>query len=152
MKYLSCIVFIIIMLSAALPAALFPPGDWYASLNKPSWNPPSYLFGPIWTSLYVLIGIAGWRVWLARKQEWADQAIVIWIAQWLLNAAWSLLFFGMKSPAIATLECAVLLGLIVAFILKTKQQDRIAMILFVPYALWVSFATFLTGTLWFLNA
>jgi len=150
-KYAACLLFVLIMFTAALPAAFFPPGDWYLSLNKPGWNPPSYLFGPVWSSLYILIGIAGWRVWLARNQAWSKQALVLWGLQWVLNAAWSLLFFGVKSPAVALLEIIVLWGTILAFMVVTRKHDRLATGIFVPYLLWVSFATVLNATIWYLN-
>lgn len=150
-KYVACLLFVLLMFTAAFPAAFFPPGEWYLSLNKPSWNPPSYLFGPVWSSLYVLIGIAGWRVWSARKQAWAQPVMMLWWLQWVLNATWSLLFFGMKSPAIALLEILILWTSIVAFMVGTRKNDPWAAGLFAPYLLWVSFATVLNATIWYLN-
>jgi len=150
-KFAACLLFVLIMFTAAFPAAFFPPGEWYASLNKPDWNPPSYLFGPVWSSLYVLIGIAGWRVWRVRGEGWARPVLILWVLQWILNATWSLLFFGLKSPAIALLEILLLWVTILAFLLKTRKHDQWATALFAPYLLWVSFATVLNATIWYLN-
>jgi translocator protein len=142
---------IALMFTAAIPAAFFPPGQWYGDIIKPSWNPPSYLFGPVWSTLYVLIAISLWRVLPMRKEAWAVQAIGLWAAQWCLNMAWSVIFFGLQRPGLALIEIIVLLSVILAYIIKTYRHQRAAAYLFVPYFLWVSFATVLNGTIWYLN-
>jgi translocator protein len=150
-RWLSLFVFIAIMFLAAMPAFFFPPGQWYTDIHKPSWNPPAFLFGPVWSTLYVLIAISIWRVWPSRNQAWAVKPIWLWSAQWLLNMAWSFIFFGMQLPGLALLEILLLWACIFAYILTTYRHERFAAYLFVPYLLWVSFATVLNGTIWFLN-
>jgi translocator protein len=147
----SLLVFVLIMFLAALPAYFFPPGQWYNEIHKPSWNPPAFLFGPVWSTLFVLIAISAWRIWPSRNQPWAVKAIWWWAAQWFLNMAWSVIFFGMQLPGAALLEIIVLLSCITAYMLSVYRHDRFAAYLFVPYFLWVSFASILNATIWYLN-
>jgi translocator protein len=123
---------------------------WYVTLNKPSWNPPNWLFGPFWTLLYVLMGIAFGLVWHSSNED-KDKAMFLFYIQFGLNMLWSLLFFYFQSPGIALVEIVLML----AFILLTtnafkKIEPRAAYLLF-PYIAWVSFATFLNFTIWKLN-
>ena len=156
MKIVVLLVFLGAVFAAGAMGAAFPPGLWHAALTKPSWNPPGWLFGPVWTVLYVCIAIAGARVWQAAHEDptrakarrWA---LALWTVQLVLNAAWSFLFFGLKAPGVALVEICVLLATIVAFMVPARRLDRLAFRLFVPYAAWVSFATFLNFTLWRLN-
>jgi tryptophan-rich sensory protein len=137
---------------APLFGTMAGPGEWYESLNKPSWNPPGWLFGPVWTVLYLLMAVAAWRVW--RRGGWAEQgpALRWYLLQLLLNAAWTPVFFGLKNPG---LGLVVILLLWLAIFLTQRQfakVDRIAAVLLVPYGFWVSFATVLNATLWRLNS
>jgi tryptophan-rich sensory protein len=145
----SLVVFIAIVAAAAITGGQFMPGEWYAQLAKPSWTPPSWLFGPVWTVLYVAIAVAGWLVWRADKR--AALPLALWVAQIVLNASWSWLFFGLHRPGTALVEILVLLALIAAFAIAAWPVSRTASILFVPYALWVSFATALNFAIWRLN-
>lgn len=145
----SLVVFIAIVAAAAITGGQFMPGEWYAQLAKPSWTPPGWLFGPVWTVLYVMIALAGWLVWRDGKR--AAIPLALWGAQMVLNAAWSWLFFGLHRPGTALVEILVLLALIAAFALAAWPVSRTASILFVPYALWVSFATALNFAIWRLN-
>lgn len=125
----------------------FPPGAWYETLTKPSFNPPNWLFGPVWTTLYVMIGIAGWRCWRRR----ARSALTAWRAQLACNFAWSPLFFGAHRMDIALGVSVLMLASILTFIALNWRNDRVTALLFAPYAVWVSFATVLNGTLLALN-
>jgi tryptophan-rich sensory protein len=124
------------------------PGEWYQSLQKPFFNPPNWLFGPAWTLLYILIGIAGARTWLAAP---SSRAMKIWFVQMGLNFLWSPAFFGLQSPMLGLVVIVPLLIAILAFIRVSWPVDRIAALLFVPYALWVAFATLLNLSIVILN-
>jgi translocator protein len=127
---------------------LFTPGTWYASLVKPSFNPPNWLFGPVWTILYVLIAIAGWRTFLDRP---SSRAMRLWTAQMLLNWLWTPVMFGANLiwPAFGVI--VAMLAAIIGFITATRQTDPLSCWLFVPYLAWVSFASLLNLSLAILN-
>lgn len=126
---------------------------WYASLVKPEWNPPSWLFGPVWTILYTLMGIAAYRIWrLGIKKKAVRSALVLFGFHLAANSLWSIIFFGWQNIPLAFVEILVLLGLIVAVALRFYRLDRLSGYLFLPYLAWVSFATYLTYTIWRLNS
>jgi tryptophan-rich sensory protein len=139
---LSLLVFVALVALAAYVGASFPPGPWYASLTKPTWTPPNWLFGPVWTALYAAIAVAGWRLW-KRTGGRLTPALALWGTQLLLNAAWSFVFFGLRRPGWALLDIALLLACIVGFIWSARKESPVSAALFVPYALWVAFATLL---------
>jgi translocator protein len=122
--------------------------EWYPTLAKPSWNPPNWLFAPAWTLLYVMMAIAAWLVWKAGN---AGAALLLWAAQLALNFAWSLLFFGARSPGLALIEVAVLWLAIAATIFAFSFKSRTATFLMVPYLCWVSFAAALNAAIVMLN-
>jgi len=124
---------------------------WYPLLNKPSWNPPAWVFGPAWTLLYTLMSIAAWRVWQKRDQPAATTALGLFFAQLGLNAFWSVLFFGLQKPSWALLEIVALWLLLAAVQRAFWRIDRIAGILWMPYLAWVTFATTLNAAIWWLN-
>ncbi|KAA3502634.1 tryptophan-rich sensory protein [Rhizobium rhizogenes] len=124
------------------------PGEWYQSLQKPFFNPPNWIFGPVWTTLYVLIGIAGARTWIRKRM---GTRMRLWFTQIVLNFLWSPIFFGMQSPAGALVIIVPMLICILAFVALTYRRDRVSMWLFVPYALWVGFATLLNASIGLLN-
>ncbi len=126
-------------------------GDWYRELNKPWFNPPAWIFGPVWTLLYLLMGIAGWLVWRQGSGWPLQRAMGLFALQWVLNAAWTPLFFGMHRPGLALLDLVALWCAIVGSIAAFLPISRAASLLFAPYVLWVSFATILNATLWWLN-
>jgi tryptophan-rich sensory protein len=135
-----------------LIGALTGPDVWFASLRKPSFNPPGWLFGPVWTALYVLIAIAGWRVWSKRTGTRADaSALRLWWLQLGLNFLWSPVFFAARRIDIALAVIALLLVSIIGFIATAWPRDRVAALLFSPYALWVAFATALNAAFYWLN-
>lgn len=137
--------------SAGLAGARSMPGEWYEALAKPSWNPPNWVFGPVWTALYIMMGTAAWRVW--RRDGFRDAGIplTLFSGHLVLNALWSYLFFGIRRPDVAFYEILALLAAIVTVGVMFWRRDRAAGLLMVPYALWVAFATFLNLTLWRMN-
>lgn len=128
--------------------AVITPGAWYASLDKPWFNPPAWLFGPVWTVLYVLIAIAGWRTW---ERDRSGRRMMLWWAQMALNFLWTPVFFGAQQPGLALIVIVALLAAILAFIAASWRADRVAAWLFVPYAGWVGFAALLNASIFALN-
>lgn len=124
------------------------PGAWYASLQKPVFNPPNWIFGPVWTVIYLMIGVAGWRVW--RREDGADLKR-LWGAQLCLNFLWSPVFFAAQMPGLALGVIAFLMLVILMFIRTAWRRDRVSALLFLPYAAWVGFASVLNGAIFALN-
>ncbi len=124
---------------------------WYQTLNKPSFNPPAWVFAPVWTTLYIFMAIAGWLVWRKVGFGQARQAFVCYFLQLALNLVWSFLFFGAQSPGAAFIEVLVFLIAIIMTATHFSRFDRIATLLFAPYIAWVAFASVLNGTIWYLN-
>ncbi|MGY6587354.1 MAG: TspO/MBR family protein [Wenzhouxiangella sp.] len=141
--------FLLISFSAASTGYFFPPGEWYASLERPFFAPPNWLFGPVWTVLYILIAIAGWLLW--QRQGLWSVAMRWWWAQMLLNALWTPLFFGWNLLGLALVEMA-LLWLAIAMTIRFGYRVRpLAAWLLAPYLAWVSFAWVLNAGFWWLN-
>ena len=133
--------------AAALGAvASVDAASFYAQLSKPSWAPPAWVFGPVWSTLYALMGVAAWLVW--RSPGSNKVALGLFGAQLAANALWSWLFFAWHWGAAAAVEVLVLLALIVATVVAFWRTSRLAALLLVPYLLWVSFASVLTWTVW----
>jgi tryptophan-rich sensory protein len=149
---LACAGWISFSMAAAAAAFLWPVDGWYASIAKPSWNPPNWIFGPVWTTLYILIGVSAWRVWRTGAFGRDRTTLALFLVQWAFNFAWSGCFFGMRSPGLALIEIACLWALIAVLIARFWRHDRAAAMLLVPYLLWVSFATALNAAIWWLNA
>jgi tryptophan-rich sensory protein len=126
-------------------------GTWYQTLAKPPFNPPDWIFAPVWTTLYFMMAIAGWRVWRRDGLRKARSALTLFVLQLGLNMMWSIVFFGLHSIGAALAEILVLLLAILVTTVVFWQRDRIAGMLFVPYAGWVAFATVLNAELWRLN-
>lgn len=143
---------LLLCFAAASPGAVFMPGEWFAALKKPSWNPPGWVFGPVWTALYAMMAAAAWLVW--QRGGWKEQRkpLLIFLAQLALNAVWTPLFFGLHRPGVAFAEIVLLWLAIVATLVAFRPVNRTAVWLLVPYLAWVSFAAVLNGTLWRLNA
>jgi benzodiazapine receptor len=125
---------------------------WYQALEKPPFNPPDWLFAPVWTALYGLMGIAAWRIWRLRSFEATRTAFAVFGVQLCLNLAWSFLFFGLQRIDLALLEIVILLIAIITNTIVFWRIERLAGLLFVPYAFWVTYATILNASLWLLNA
>ena len=124
------------------------PGAWYEGLSKPVFSPPNWIFAPAWTALYIMIAIAGWRVWEECRRT---PSMKLWWAQLALNFAWSPIFFSAHRIAIALGVIVLLLVTINGFIVVTWRRDKTASLLFAPYAAWVAFASVLNAALWLLN-
>jgi len=139
---------LLVMGGGILIGTLTAPGDWYANLSKPPFNPPNWIFGPVWTALYVLIAMAGWRVWEADR---TSPEMKLWWGQLGLNFLWSPAFFVMQQPWIALVIILALLLVISIFILRNWVKDRVSAFAFVPYALWVAFASALNLSIAVLN-
>jgi tryptophan-rich sensory protein len=124
---------------------------WYQQLQRPPWTPPDGLFGPVWTVLYVTMGVAAWLVWREERGRDRRRAIVLFLAQLLVNVAWSWLFFGLRSPGLALVDILVLWALIVATTIAFARVRPSAALLLLPYLAWVSFAMALNLSIWRLN-
>jgi tryptophan-rich sensory protein len=126
---------------------------WYRTIEKPEWNPPDAVFAPVWTVLYILMGIAFYLVWKSHAEPGLKRrATVLWILQLVLNAAWSFLFFNQHAIGLALIEIILLWLAILLTIFIFARIRKAAAWLLVPYISWVSFATILTYTIWKLNA
>ncbi len=146
---LALILFLLLVVGGGLAIGfLTAPGEWYAGLAKPSFNPPNWLFAPVWTVLYILIAIAGWRIFEHHRGGWPMK---IWWAQLVLNFAWSPAFFAAHRIGVALAVILTLLATILAFIATAWRQDRVAAWLFIPYAAWVAFASALNAAILALN-
>ena len=146
---LSLVGFLVLVVGGGLAIGyLTAPGDWYAGLAKPSFNPPGWLFAPVWTVLYILVAIAGWRTFERDRRGWAMR---LWWVQLVLNFAWSPTFFAAHMIGAALAIVLLMLAAILAFIAASWRQDRVAAWLFAPYAAWVAFASVLNGSIFALN-
>lgn len=137
--------------AASAGALVVSVDGWYAGLAKPTWNPPASLFGPVWTTLYVMMALAAWLIW--REGGWRANrpALLLFLLQWALNAAWTPLFFGLHRPGLAFVEILALWGALLATIVAFWRKSPKAAALLIPYLLWVSFAAILNATIWRLN-
>jgi len=126
---------------------------WFPTLIKPAFNPPNWLFAPVWSFLYILMGVAAGLVWnrIDFEREAVRKALLFFAIQLALNAGWSLIFFGLKNPFLALIEIVLLWLMIFETYTKFGKIDKIAGYLFIPYLLWVSFATALNASIWWLN-
>ncbi|NNL87020.1 MAG: tryptophan-rich sensory protein [Myxococcales bacterium] len=147
-RILSFLPFLLGVAGAGWIGAQFEPGVWYAALQKPALTPPNAIFGPVWTLIYLAIAVAGWRVFRAGAHFGAR---ALWIVQLVLNGLWSYLFFGIHRMGWALVEIAGLWLIVVVATAVFWRIEKTAGLLFVPYALWVSFAMYLNAGLWFLN-
>lgn len=146
---LALLLFLALSFSAALGGVLFPPGAEYAQLIRPAFAPPNWLFGPVWTALYIMMAVAAWRVW-QRAGAWSTP-LRAWYLQLALNAAWTPLFFGLGWRGVALLEMIALWTAILITALRFRPHSRTAFWLLLPYLGWVSFALVLNAGFWWLN-
>jgi tryptophan-rich sensory protein len=148
-RYGALVLFLALVLGGGLLMGfLTAPGEWYAGLAKPAFNPPAWIFGPVWTVLYVLIAVAGWRSW---QRDRGGLPMRLWWGQLVLNFLWTPAFFGAHQIGLAFLVILALLATILAFIAAAWPRDRVAAWLFIPYAAWVAFASLLNGSILALN-
>ncbi len=149
------IISVLVCLSAGFIGSFFTTPSiptWYATLNKPSFNPPNWLFAPAWTTLFILMGIAAFLIWRkGLKKKAVKNALIIFLLQLVFNTLWSFLFFKFHSPFWALVDIGVLWSLISLSLIKFWKINKAAGILLIPYLLWVSFASFLNYTIYRLN-
>jgi translocator protein len=148
----SCTVPFLVGLMGSLFTTADSLGNWYADLNKPFFNPPNWIFGPVWTTLYITMGISAYLVWQKDINSKAVRIVLAcFIVQLFLNAIWTPLFFGLHSPLLGLIDIVLLLNAIIVTIVAFFQISRIAALLLVPYLAWVSFATVLNAAIYLLN-
>ena len=148
------IVFLVICLGISALGGLITAtsvGSWYQALERPPFNPPDWVFAPVWSILYIMMAVAAWRVWRTAGFESRGKALVVFAVQLGLNLLWSFLFFGLQRIDLALIEILILLAVIIVNTVLFWRIDRLAGMLFVPYVLWVGFATMLNASLWWLN-
>jgi benzodiazapine receptor len=146
--------FIVLCLAAGgVGAFLTAPAvsTWYRLITKPSWTPPDWVFGPVWTTLYIMMGCAGWLIWRSEDSPRRRPALLIWALQLALNFLWSPLFFGFHAVGLALIDIYLLWLLIGRFLVTVWTLSRPAAFLFMPYWAWVTYATALNLGIWILN-
>ena len=144
-------IFLIITFGVALIGARVQPGEWYAQLAKPSWTPPGWLFGPVWTLLYAAMAVAAWMVWKESGLRAGMIPLTAYAVQLLLNGLWSWLFFGRRLIGLALVDIICLFLAILVTMLLFRQVRPLAGLLLAPYLLWVGFASILNFQIWRLN-
>lgn len=153
-RYLALGGFLVATFAAAAigSAATFPNvTTWYPTLRRPTWTPPNWLFGPVWSFLYVTMAVAAWRVWRRTEAREARRTLGFYGLQLALNALWSVLFFGLRRPGIALVDIAALWCVLVGLQVRFARADRAAGWLWAPYVAWVSYAAALNAAIWYLN-
>jgi tryptophan-rich sensory protein len=136
---------------AAAIGAQFMPGAWYEGLARPPLTPPNWIFGPVWTALYALMGLAAAIVWMKSGWRAARVPLAVYALQLALNSLWSALFFGMHRPDLALVDIVVLWLAIAATMAAFAKHSKLAAAMLAPYLAWVSFATYLNAGFWWLN-
>lgn len=152
--WLALAIFVLVCFGAAGVGSSFttPALDgWYVDLRKPAWNPPNWIFAPVWSALYLLMAIAAWLVWRKEGFRATGGAMALFAVQLILNIAWSALFFGLRSPGAALAEIAGLWVAIAATIAAFSRTSSLASWIMAPYLAWVSFAGALNFAIWRLN-
>jgi translocator protein len=148
------VLFVAICLAVSGAGAFFTADSvrtWYPALQKPAWTPPSWIFGPVWTILYLMMALAAWLVWRRRDPAGVNGALGLFAFQLVLNAAWSPLFFGLKNPLAGLLDIIPLWASILATVVSFWKISPASGALLIPYWLWVSFATALNFAIWRMN-
>ncbi|KAB2865737.1 MAG: tryptophan-rich sensory protein [Bauldia sp.] len=148
-RFIPLFLFVVLVVGGGLLLGIGnPPGAWYAGLEKPPFNPPDWVFAPVWTLLYLAVAVAGWRIWRMRD---TGGAMTAWWLQLGLNFLWTPVFFGLHEIGWALAVILALLATIAVFVRLAWDRDRPAALLFLPYGAWVAFATLLTASIWWLN-
>jgi len=138
--------------AAAAVGSLFSPGDWYAGLTKPAWNPPNWVFAPVWSMLYASMGVAAWLVWKSDGVRQRSPALAFFLLQLGLNALWSPLFFGLQQPGLAFAEIILLWAAVGATMVLFGRVRPLAGWMLMPYLIWITFAAALNFAIWRLNS
>ena len=152
-KWIRFLLSVLICLLAGFIGSFFTvtsADSWYSGINKPSFNPPNWVFGPVWTILYTLMGISLFLLWESKSRH-KKGVLIIFFTQLVLNSLWSILFFGLQSPLFAFLEIIVLWTAIIATVLRAYRISKAAAYLLMPYIFWVSFAAVLNFSIYLLN-
>ena len=156
-KFTKIVIALIVCLMVGYSASLVTKSSietWYSTIEKPSFNPPNWVFMPVWTVLYIFMAVAAGLVWdkIKEQNETVKTALGFFLIQLTLNAIWSYLFFGLKNPMLALIEIALLLLMIYETYVKFVKINKIAGYLLVPYLIWVSYAAVLNASIWWLNS
>lgn len=142
MKWLALIGWVALCLVAGFVGSIFNPGEWYVGMQKSSLTPPNYVFPIVWNILFILMGIAAWRVW-GRRAKGTGFALALFLVHLIFNILWSYLFFGIQRPDLALIEIVMLWTVILLTIVAFLKVDKLAGMLMLPYIAWVSFAIYL---------
>jgi len=137
--------------AAGFVGSRFTPSQWYEQLVKPTWTPPNAVFAPVWSVLYIMMGISAWLVWRRGDFNQVVTPLTLFIVQLVLNALWSYFFFGLHRPALALFDIVVLSIVIIFTMVMFWRVSPLAGALFIPYLAWVTFASFLNFSIWRLN-
>ena len=146
--FLTLLAFLGLTAAVAAFGAMFQPGGWYQDLTKPGWTPPNWLFGPVWTILYIMIAIAGWLVW---REQGAGALAALWTLQLIFNGAWSWIMFDQHQIGWAFADIGLMWGTIILFAIFAWPVAPAASLLFVPYLMWVTYAGALNFAIWRMN-
>jgi tryptophan-rich sensory protein len=152
--WISFIVFILLCFIVELIGSLWTKQTvltWYPMLTKPSWTPPSWVFGPVWSLLYIMIGVSGWLIYRSESSRKRTIALILYGIQLCLNFIWSFLFFSLRSPALGLIDIVLLCLFISLTILQSWKVRPLASLLLIPYLIWVLYATSLNAAIWILN-
>lgn len=152
--WVSLFIFIALCLSVEIFASYWTNqtvSTWYPKLNKPFWTPPGWVFGPVWTIIYILIAISGWLIYRADHSRKRSIALIFYASQLILNLMWSFFFFFLKSPLLGLIDILLLFLLIILTIIKAWPVRSLASILLIPYLIWVIYAATLNVGIWLLN-
>lgn len=152
--WISLVAFIIICLLVQIFASIWTRetvSTWYPTLFKPSWTPPNWVFGPVWSILYILIAVSGWLIYKAEFSRKRSIALWLYGCQLAVNFLWSFLFFSLRSPILGLIDIVLLCVLIILTIINAWPVRQLASLLLIPYLIWVIYATSLNAGIWFLN-
>jgi len=149
-RYTSMAIFLLLVVATAAIGGSFEAGEYYYLVQKPTWAPPAWVFGPVWSVLYLLMALAMWKVWISEHDSRVG-SLIWWLIQLGLNAVWSWLFFGLTRTGWAMLEMLLLIGVVVLCMKAFSNSSRIASWMMLPYLLWLLFAWLLNISIWLLN-
>lgn len=149
--WLSLLGWMALCFAAAGVGGLAGPDSWYRAIDKPPWNPPDWVFGPVWTVLYVMMGVAAWLVWRERASAAVTIPLGLFLIQLILNSLWSWVFFRWHQPGWALVELVALWMTVLLTVLAFRSVRPLAGALLVPYLLWVTFAGVLNASIWLRN-
>lgn len=152
--WISFVIFILLCLSIQIIGSLWTMETvktWYPALAKPSWTPPDWIFGPVWSILYIMIAISGWLIYRAEDSSKRSAALIFYGCQLALNFIWSFLFFSLQSPGLGLIDIVLLCILIILTITYAWPVRPLASVLLVPYLIWVMYALTLNAGIWLLN-